>query len=54
MRFGNLLAMVVLLAGLALTGLVGCGLFTPDSVEGDRAALVELLQCHRRAGVGQE
>ena len=42
MRFGKVLVMVVLLAGLALTGLVGCGLFTPDSVEGDRAALVEL------------
>ena len=42
MQFGNVLATVVLLAGLALTGLVGCGLLAPDSVEGDRAALVEL------------
>ena len=42
MRFGKVLATMVLLTGLALTGLVGCGLLAPDSVEGDRAALVEL------------
>ena len=42
MRFSKVLVTIVLLAGLALTGLLGCGIFTPDSVESDRAALVAL------------
>ena len=42
MRFGNALAMVVLLAGLALTGLVGCGPAEPPGVAADRAALEAL------------
>ena len=42
MRFSKVLATMVLLAGLALTGLLGCSLSAPDSVEGDRAALVAL------------
>ena len=39
MRLGKVLAMVVLLAGLALTGLLGCGPSEPPGVAADRAAL---------------
>ena len=40
MRFSKVLATIVLLAGLALTGLLGCGLADTGSAETDRAALV--------------
>ena len=39
MRFGKVLATIVLLAGLALTGLVACGPAEPPGVAADRAAL---------------
>ena len=42
MQFGKVLATIVLLAGLALTGLLGCGPADTGSAETDRAALVAL------------